>query len=131
MLLMLEKGIRGGICHCIDRYVKANSKYMKHYYRNKESSYLKYLDINNLYGLAMSQKLPVNDFSWIEDISEFGKCFIKSCNDESDQGYFLEIDVQNYKTFTIIYHYYLKELKLKKLKRLLIIYLIKLNMLFT
>ena len=62
MLLMVEKGIRGGICHAIHQYAKANNKYMKDYDKNKESSYLKYWDVNNLYGWAMSQKLPVNEF---------------------------------------------------------------------
>ena len=62
MLLMAEKGIRGGICHVIHRYAKANNKYVKDYDKNKESSYLKYWDVNNLYGWAMSQKLPVNEF---------------------------------------------------------------------
>ena len=50
MLLMVEKGIRGEICHAIHRYAKANNKYMKDYDRNKESSYLKYWDVNNFYG---------------------------------------------------------------------------------
>ena len=62
MLLMVEKGIRGGICHSIHRYTKANNKYMKNYNKNEESSYIQYLDANNLYGWAMSQKLPVNGF---------------------------------------------------------------------
>ena len=48
MLLMVEKGIRGGICHAIDQYVKANNKYIKGYDTNKESSYLKYWDVNKL-----------------------------------------------------------------------------------
>ena len=59
ILLMVEKGIRGGIFHSIYRYAKANDKYMKDYDENKESSYIKYWDVNNLYGWAMSQKLPV------------------------------------------------------------------------
>ena len=84
MLLMVEKGIRGGICNPIDRYVKANNKYMKDYDKNKESSYLKYWDVNHLYGWAMSQKLPVNNFEWIEDTSSFNEDFIKSYNKESD-----------------------------------------------
>ena len=62
MLLAVEKGIRGGICHSIYRYAKANNKYMKYYDKNKESSYIQYWDVNNLYGWAILQKLPVNDF---------------------------------------------------------------------
>ena len=58
MLLMIEKGIRGRICHAIHRYAKANNKYMKNYNKNKGSSYIQYLDANNLYGWEMSQKLP-------------------------------------------------------------------------
>ena len=56
MLLMVEEGIRWGICHAIHRHAKADNKYMKNYYKNKESSYIQYLDANNLYGWAMSQK---------------------------------------------------------------------------
>ena len=48
MLLMVEKGIRGGTCNEIHRYTKANNKYMKEYDQNKESSYLKYWNVNNL-----------------------------------------------------------------------------------
>ena len=62
MLLMVEKGIRGGMCHVIHRYVKANNKYMKSYDKNKEPLYIQYLDANNLYGWTMSQKLPINEF---------------------------------------------------------------------
>ena len=54
MLLMVEEGKRGGICHSIHRYAKANNKYMKDYNKNIESSYIQYLDANNLYGWAMS-----------------------------------------------------------------------------
>ena len=61
MLLMVEKGIRGGIYHSIYEYAKVNNKYMKDYNKNKKSSYLKFWDANNLYGWTMSQKLPVND----------------------------------------------------------------------
>ena len=50
MLLMVEKGIRGGICHAIHRYVKANNRYLENYDKNIISSYLMYLDANNLYG---------------------------------------------------------------------------------
>ena len=50
MLLMVEKEIRGGICHSIQRYAKANNIYIKSYNNNEESSYIQYLDANNLYG---------------------------------------------------------------------------------
>ena len=55
MLLMVEKGIRGGICHPILRYAKANNKYMKDYNKDKEESFLQCNDTNNLYGFAMSE----------------------------------------------------------------------------
>ena len=71
MLLMVEKGIKGGICHSVYQYVKANNKYMKDYHKNNESSYIQYWDVNNLYGWVMSQKLPVNNFEWIKDTFQF------------------------------------------------------------
>ena len=64
MLVMVEKGVRGGICQAINRYAKANNKFMKNYDKNKESSYIQYLEANNLYGWVMSQKLPVDGFKW-------------------------------------------------------------------
>ena len=66
MILMIGKGMRGGICQATHRYAKANNKYMKKYDKNIESSYIQCLDANNLYGWAMSQKLPVKDFKWIK-----------------------------------------------------------------
>ena len=68
MLLMVEKGI-------------------------KESSYLEYLDANNLYGWEMSKKLPVNKFEWVNDLSGFNEDFIKNYDENSDVGYFLEVDI--------------------------------------
>ena len=67
---------------------------MKDYDKNKELTYLQYWDVNNLYGWAMSQKLPVNNFEWIKDTSQFNEDFIKNYNEESDEGYFLEVDIQ-------------------------------------
>ena len=64
MLLMVEKGIRGGICHAIYRYAKGNNKYLKNYNKDKEESFLQYLDDNNLYGWTMSQKLSVSGSKW-------------------------------------------------------------------
>ena len=67
---------------------------MKYYDENKELSYLKYWVVNNLYGWSMSQKLPINNFDWIKDASQFNEDLKKSYNVESDEGYFLEADVQ-------------------------------------
>ena len=67
-LLMVEKGIRGGICHAIHIYAKANNKYMKNYDGNKESLFLEYLDANKLYDWAMSEPLPADGFDWIKDL---------------------------------------------------------------
>ena len=82
MLLRAEKGIRGGACHSIYQYTKANGKYMKDYGKNKESSNLKYWDVNNLCGWTMSQKLLLNNFEWIKDTSQFNKDFVKNYNEE-------------------------------------------------
>ena len=69
---MVKKRIRGGICHA-----KANNKYMKNYDKNEESSFLEYLDENNLYGRAISEPLPVNGFDCMEDLSKIDEDFIK------------------------------------------------------
>ena len=95
MLLMVEKGIRGGICQGTHRYAKANNKYMKNYNNKIESSYLAYLDGNNLYEWAISQKLPVNGLKLVEKsrLSRFNERFIKNCNENSEIGCFLEVDI--------------------------------------
>ena len=63
MLLVTEKGIKGGTCDIVHRYAKTSNKYINIYDKNIESSYLMYLDANNLYGWIMTQKLPVNGFN--------------------------------------------------------------------
>ena len=83
---MIEKSIRGGISHSIYWYAKVNNKYMKNYDWNKELSYLQYWDVNNLYGWVMSQKLPVNNFEWIEDTSQLDEDLIKNYNEGNDEG---------------------------------------------
>ena len=93
MLLMVEEGIRGGICHSINRYAKASNKYMKNYNNNEESSYIQYLDVNNLYGWAMSKKLPVNGFKWL-DSNKINEEFIKNYNENDKKGYILEVDIK-------------------------------------
>ena len=87
------------MCQSTHRYAKANNKYMKNYDKKIESSYLTYLDANNLYGWAVSQKLPVNGFMWYDDhLSDFNEDFIKNYNENSDDGYFLEVDIKYPKT---------------------------------
>ena len=92
MLLMVEEGIKGGICHSIHRHARANNKYMKNYDKNEESLYVQYLDAKNLYGWGMSQKLPVNGFKWVNN--EINEEFIKNYDENSDKGYILEVDVK-------------------------------------
>ena len=97
MLLMIGKGIRGGICYSIHRYAKANNKYMQNYNNNEESSYIQYLDADNLYGWAMSKKLPVNGFKWFdtsETSNKINEDFIKNYDENNDKGYILEVDVK-------------------------------------
>ena len=67
---------------------------MKNYDKNKESSYLQYLDANNMYGLAMSQKLSVDGFKQKENMLKFNEDFMKNYDEDSDEGYTFEVDVE-------------------------------------
>ena len=89
MLLMFERGIRSGITQAVLRYAKANNKYMGDL--EEESSFMQYLDANNLYDWAMSQPLPTGGFKWVDDVTpeKIGKLAI---NDS--KGYLLEVDVK-------------------------------------
>ena len=93
MLLMIEEGIRGGIFHALQRCAKANNKYMKDYDRKKESSYIQYLDANNLYGKAMTEKLPVKGFRWMDDISKIDEDFVKVYDKNNNKDYILDVDI--------------------------------------
>ena len=99
MLLLVENGIRGGLCQATHRYAKTNTKYLKNYDKNNESPYIAVLDANNLYGRAMSQKLPVNRFEWVKTLSKFNEDSIKKYDENSNTGYFLDVDVECLKTF--------------------------------
>ena len=105
MLLMFEWGIRGGITQVVCKYASANNKYMGDRFDPKsESSYLQYLDANNLYGWAMSQPLPTGGFKWVDvnpnKISELAT--------RTDKGYLLEVEIgkggfwHNYDHFSTI-----------------------------
>ena len=115
---MVEEGIRGGICHSIHRYAKANNKYMENYNKNEESSYIQYLDANNVYGWAMSQKLPVNNFKWVEDTSKINEEFIKNYNDNSNKGYILEVDAKKLRDSHSDIQFSPRRMKIDKCKKL-------------
>ena len=94
---------------------------MKDYDKNKKSSYLKDWNVNNLCGWAMLQKLPVNKLEWIEGTSQFNEGFIKSYNEESDEGYFLKVHVQYLEEFHELHNhlaFFLERMKIEKVEEL-------------
>ncbi|XP_011883992.1 PREDICTED: uncharacterized protein LOC105571127 [Vollenhovia emeryi] len=91
MVMFVERGIRGGLSQCSNRYARANNKYMQSYDPSKPSSYLMYFDVNNLYGWAMCQPLPYANFRWIEDITNFDASAIAA---DSSTGSILEVDLE-------------------------------------
>ena len=91
MLMMFEQGIRGGISHISKRYAEVNNKYMKDFDESKPSTFIQYLDANNLYGWAMTQKLPNYGFKWINvDKSSVLKLLEKK---DTNQGFIFEVDL--------------------------------------
>ena len=124
ILLMVEKGTKGGICHSIQRHAKANNKYMKNQDKNKESSYLMYLDANNLYGCAMSQKLPVGDFKWKKTFRNLMKTSQKIMMKIVIKDIFLKQMLNNQKNvsmFMVIFHFQQKVRKSKNVISLFVI----------
>ena len=89
--LFIEKGLRGGISYIAKRYAKANNKYMNDYDPKKLSTFISYLDMNNLYGWAMSEYLPYEGFEWLKNVDEFD---VMSINEKSLIGYLLEVDLK-------------------------------------
>ena len=89
--LFIEKGTRGGVSYITKRYAKGNNKYMSDYDSNKQSTFITYLDKNNLYGRAMSKDLPYRKFEWLKNVDELD---VMSINEKSDVGYILEVDLE-------------------------------------
>ena len=89
--LFIEKGLRGGISCIAKRHAKANNEYLNDYDPKKPSTFISYLDMNNLYGWPMSQYLPCGRFKWLKNIDKFD---IMSISEKSSIGYFLEVDLE-------------------------------------
>ena len=89
--LFIEKGLRRGISQTAKRYAKANNKFIKDYDPKKPSTFISYLDMNYLYGWAMSEYLPYEGFKWIENVDKFD---VMSINKKSLIGYLLEVEFE-------------------------------------
>ena len=87
--LFIEKGLRGGISYIAKRCAKANNKYMNDYDPKKQSTFISYLEMKNLYGLAMSEYLPYEEFKWLKNVLD-----VMSINEKNAIGYLLQVDVQ-------------------------------------
>ena len=89
--LFIEKELTGGISYIAKRYAKANNKYMNDYDSKKRSTFITYLDMNNLYGWEMSECLPYGGFKWLKNLDGFD---VMSVSEKSLTGYFLKIDLE-------------------------------------
>ena len=89
--LFIEKGLRGGVSYIAKRYAKANNKNMNDYDPKKPSTFTTYLNMNNLYGWAMSECLPYGGFNWLKNLDGFD---VMSVGEKSLTGYFLKIDLE-------------------------------------
>ena len=89
--LLIEKGLRGGISNIAKRYAEANNKYTKNYDSKKLSTFITFLDMNNLYGWAMSKYLLYGEFEWLKNVDGFD---VISISENSPIGYFLKVDLE-------------------------------------
>lgn len=103
MYSFIKRGIRGGITQSSHRHSLANNKYMSEYDSSKPSTYLMYLDVNNLYGWAMSEPLPCGGFQWVKNFNEIN---IMNLKDNSPIGYIFEVDLE----YPVSLHYSHKDL---------------------
>ena len=89
--LFIEKGLRRGISYIVNRYAKANKKYMNDYHSKKPSTFITYFDMNTLYGWAMSEYLPYEEFKWLKNINEFD---VMPISERCPIGCLLEVDLK-------------------------------------
>ena len=89
--LFIKKGLRGGISYIAKRHAKANNKYMNDFDPKKPSKFITYLDLNNLYGWAMSDYLSYGEFKWLKNVDGFD---VNSIGEKSPIGYFFEVDLE-------------------------------------
>ena len=91
MYLFIEIGLRGGVSYIAKRHAKENNKYMRDYDPKKPSTFINYLDMNNLYGWATSEYLPYGRLEWLKNIDKFD---VISISDKSEAGYILEVELK-------------------------------------
>ena len=91
LYLFIEKGLKGGISYITKRYSQANNKYLKRYDLTKLSKYISYLDMNNLYGWALSGYLPYGGFNWLKNVDNLE---VNSVSENRSTGYILEVGVE-------------------------------------
>ena len=89
--LFIEKGLRGGISYIAKRYAKVNNKYINGYNPKKPSKFITYFNMNNLYGLGLSEYLPYGGFKWLKNVHGFD---INSISKKSPIGYFIKVDLE-------------------------------------
>ena len=102
VVVMVEKGIRGGLTQVVKKHAVANHKYLPNYDSSKKSVFLQYLDANNLYGYVMNEKLLLDGYEW-DNIDKFTSDFVKNDDANGDVGYLLELDVE-YPKDLLLYH---------------------------
>ena len=104
--MFFEQGMTSGLSYINKRYSKANNEYCQDYDKEKSENHIIYLDINNLYGHAMSQYLPYADFKWVKNIDKI-KQKLMNIKSNSSTGYVLKVDLEYPQEFHDIHNDYL------------------------
>jgi hypothetical protein len=92
IFLFPENSIRGGVSTVSHRYATANNPRLPTFDSTGPRSYITYLDVNNLYGYAMTQALPIGDFRFLSR-DEIDQLEVDNISDDATQGYILEVDL--------------------------------------